>query len=227
MNLLKKNLLNSSFFAFVFSVVSAAALPSFAQAARPDALKLYKSGNYKEAIRVCQEELNDPSRGTAQDIESYVVLCWSLVANKQYREAEKSVAQARQLSSYDARLLEIQAESKFYLEKYDEAMNLLQQYVVIPNADKKGSQRIGLSYYLMGEIYIRQKKWEHADIAISKAVDTEPGMSFWWSKLGYAREQAGYYQDAIVAYNKAISLNASSSDDARRGLVRCQAKLNP
>ena len=184
-----KNILKISFFAFVFSALT----PCFSQAARPDALKLYKAGNYKEAIRVCQDELNDSSRGTAKAIESYVVLCWSLVANKQYREAEKCAAQARQLSSYDARLLEIQAESKFYLEKYDEAMNLLQQYVVIPNADKKGSQRIGLSYYMMGEIYIRQKKWEHADIAISKAVDTEPGMSFWWSKLGYARNR----QDTI------------------------------
>ncbi|MBO4386982.1 MAG: tetratricopeptide repeat protein [Treponema sp.] len=227
MNFFGKSFIKVSLFSVALTALTSAFLPIHAQAARPDALKLYKSGNYKEAIRVCQEELNDPSRGTAQDIESYVVLCWSLVANKQYREAEKSAAQARQLSSYDARLLEIQAESKFYLEKYDEAMTLLQQYVVIPNADKKGSQRIGLSYYLMGEIYIRQKKWEHADIAISKAVDTEPGMSFWWSKLGYAREQAGYYQDAILAYNKAISLNASSSDDARRGLVRCQAKLNP
>lgn len=197
----------------------------FSQAVRPDALKLYQSGNYKEAIRVCQEELKDPSRGTAQDIESYVVLCWSLVANKQYREAEKTSIEARKLSSYDARLLEIQAEAKFYLEKYDETLDLLQQYVVIPNADKKGSQRIGLSYYLMGEIYIRQKKWEHADIAISKAVDTEPSQASWWSKLGYAREQAGYFQDAIVAYNRAIQLNSSASDDARRGLVRCQTRL--
>lgn len=51
---------------------------------RQDALVLYHNGNYKESVQVCEEELKEnPNR-----IESYVVMCWSLVKNKQYAEAE-------------------------------------------------------------------------------------------------------------------------------------------
>ena len=221
-SLLKKSL-------FLFFILSHFCL--FAQG-RPDALKLYRERNYKEAARVCEEELADSSRSQGQAIESYVVLCWALVADGQYKLAEKYADDARSLNSREPRLLEIQAEAKYYLEKYSEALNLLQQYVVITNAEKRSSQRLGLSYWMMGEIYIRQKKYEHADIALSKAVDLESDQYAWWARLGYAREQyaethrdPSYYQDAIVAYDKSISISPSSSYDAQRGKVRCQSKL--
>ena len=52
---------------------------------RQDALVLYHNGKYKESLQVCEEELKEnPNR-----IESYVVMCWSLVKNKQYAEAEQ------------------------------------------------------------------------------------------------------------------------------------------
>lgn len=56
----------------------------FAQA-RKDALVLYNNGKYAESVAVCEEELKeDPNR-----ISSYVVMCWALVRNKQYSQAEQ------------------------------------------------------------------------------------------------------------------------------------------
>ena len=51
----------------------------FAQATQQkDALVLYHNGKYAESVQVCEDELKEnPNR-----IESYVVMCWSLVKNK-------------------------------------------------------------------------------------------------------------------------------------------------
>ena len=46
----------------------------------------------------------------------------------------------------------------------------------------------------------------------------------WWARLGYAREMAGNYIEAINAYDEALRLN-SSSYDASRGRERVSAKL--
>ena len=54
-----------------------------AQSSSRDALVLYNSRQYKEAISVCEEEIkSDPSH-----VDSYVVMCWSLVANREYARA--------------------------------------------------------------------------------------------------------------------------------------------
>ena len=61
--------------------------PVFAQttAAKQDALVLYHNGKYREAVQVCEEELQQ----TPNRVETYVVMCWALVKNKQYAEAEE------------------------------------------------------------------------------------------------------------------------------------------
>ncbi len=148
-------------------------------------------------------------------------MCWSLVRNRQYAEAEQRAAEARALNSTDVRLIEIQAEAKFYLGKNTSAMELFQNY--LSNVPANGS-RIGNAYYYMGEIYIRQAKYQHADIAFSAAVHTEPLVDYWWTRCGYAREMANSYESALEAYTKALDLN-SSNTDAQRGKDRVTAKL--
>jgi tetratricopeptide (TPR) repeat protein len=92
---------------------------------RPDALRLYQQGRYAEAIAQCEAELfQDP-----QNRESYVVLCWSLVANRQYAEAEQRATQARTLSWYDHRIIEVLAEAKYFLGKNSESLSLFQEYI--------------------------------------------------------------------------------------------------
>ena len=188
-----------------------------AQSPRPDALKSYNSGNYKEAIDICEQELKaDPA-----NMDSYTVLCWALVANKQYHEAEQRATEARALKANDDRLVEVLGEAKYFLAKNDEALALFQRYV---SKASENAARLGRVFYYMGEIYIKQARYEHADIAITAAVKNEPLQDFWWTRLGYAREMGGHYTEAVVAYDKALSLN-SLQYDATRGKVRCQAKI--
>ncbi len=203
---------------FLFTGVFAFVLcfSSFAQQ-RADALVLYRSGNYPEAIKICELEIQE----NPQNIDSYCVLCWSLVRNRQYAEAEQRSTEAREINSTDVRLIEIQAESKFYLGKNTAAMELFQLYLA--NVPANGS-RIGNAYYYMGEIYIRQAKYQHADISFSAAVHTEPLVDYWWTRCGYAREMAGSYDSALQAYSKALELKPSNAD-AQRGKERVSARL--
>ena len=92
---------------------------------RADALVLYRAGNYPEAIKICEQEISE----NPQNIDSYCVLCWSLVRNRQYAEAEQRSTEARKVNSSDVRLIEIQAEAKFYLGKNTAAMELFQLYL--------------------------------------------------------------------------------------------------
>ncbi|MCR4743281.1 MAG: tetratricopeptide repeat protein [Treponema sp.] len=194
-------------------------LEIFAQTnTRQDALVLYNSQKYKEAVRVCEEELQaNPNR-----VESYVVMCWSLVRNKQYAEAEQRAIQGLKISPYDLRLIEILGEAKYYLGKNQGAMEQFEKYVA--SASESGA-RVGSAYYMMGEIFIKQTKYQHADIALSSAVKKEPLLDSWWVRLGYAREMAGNYYEAVAAYDEALRLNAASYD-AQRGRERVSAKLS-
>ncbi len=181
-----------------------------------DALKLYREKKYPEAIAACEAELAiNPN-----NMDSYAVLCWSLVKNKQYAEAEQRAIEANKKSPYDVRIMEILGEAKFYQGKNTGAMQYFQEYV--SNASKGGD--LGTAYYFMGEIYIKQKKYQHADISLSMAVRSEPLLDYWWMRLGYARENTGNYESALTAYNKALDLNPSQAD-ATRGKARCTAAL--
>ncbi len=182
-----------------------------------DALVLYKNKQYAEAIAICEKEITeDPT-----NIDSYCVLCWSLVRNKQYAEAEQRALEAQKLNQYDVRVMEILGEAKYYLGKNEGAMAMFQQYIA--NVPQNGS-RIGNAYYYMAEIYVRKAQYQHADIAFTTAVHAEPLVDYWWTRCGYAREMAGSYATALEAYNKALALNTSNAD-AARGKERCTSHL--
>ncbi|MCM1321548.1 MAG: tetratricopeptide repeat protein [Bacteroides sp.] len=200
-----------SFFSLFLLVFAVCAQPASAQN-RPDALKLYRSGNYSQAISVCEQEL----REKPENLDSYVVLCWSLVKNRQYAEAELQAEKARNISRYDHRIIEILAEAKYFLGKNDTALALFQEYVSLVSIN---GSRIGDSYYYMGEIFIKLKRYEHADIAFSQAVRIEPLNTAWWIRLGYAREMVKNYRTAASAYQKALELNPLH-EEARRGNER-------
>jgi tetratricopeptide (TPR) repeat protein len=173
-------------------------------------------GRYPQAIDICLREINENPRNT----ESYVVLCWSLVKNGQYEEAEKWATQGRTMARYDHRLIEIQGEAKYYLGQNAEALALLQEYIsLVP-----GGSRISTVYYLMGEIYLRQGKYRHADIALTTAVRYENLNAAWWTRLGYAREMATEYLSSLDAYDQALKINPVLTD-AVRGKSRVSAKL--
>jgi predicted Zn-dependent protease len=127
----------------------------------------------------------------------------------------------RGISRYDPRVIEILGEINYYEGRNAEALQYFQEYI---NLAPEG-QRIETVYYFLGEIYIRLGRFRHADIALSTAVHWMPGNASWWTRLAYARESAGDLQEAVAAYERALSLN-SQLTDARRGLTRVRQSLN-
>ncbi|MCQ2592231.1 MAG: tetratricopeptide repeat protein [Treponema sp.] len=210
---------NCSKLFFAVSVLMGFCLCSvMAQTTKRDALLLHNNGREREAIQVCEEEL----AANPKNIDSYVVMCWALIGNKQYAEAEQRAQEGLAISPYDLRLTESLGEACYYLGKNKAAMEQFQIYVA--NASES-SPRIGSSYYYMGEIFIRQARYQHADIALTTAVTKQPLLDYWWTRLGYAREMAGNYYEALAAYDEALILN-SSSFDASRGRERVSANLH-
>ncbi len=207
---------NKYFLAFTLLVFFLASSSVFSQT-KKDALKLYRNGDYAEAIKVCQEEITQKPN----NMDSYVVLCWSLVKNKQYSEAELWATKGREISSYDQRIIEILAEAKYYLGKNSESLSLFQEYISLVPAN---GSRVGAAYYFMAEIYVRLGKFNHADIAFSQAVKTEPLNDAWWTRLGYVREMTKNYKLSAVAYEKAISLN-NLNTEAKRGKERVMKNI--
>lgn len=201
---------------FIAVLMFFCSIPFYSQM-KQDALVLYNNGKYAESVAVCEQELaENPNR-----IESYVVMCWSLVRNKQYSEAEQRATDGLKISPYDLRLIEILGEARYYLGKNNCAMEQFQRYV--SSAPESGS-RVGTAYYYMGEIYIRQARYQHADISLTAAVKKEPLLDSWWVRLGYAREMAKNYYEAANAYDEALRLNPASVE-ADRGRTRVSSKI--
>ncbi|MDR2743085.1 MAG: tetratricopeptide repeat protein [Treponema sp.] len=183
---------------------------------QPDALVEYRNRNYESAVAICKDEL----LVNPNNLESHVVLCWSLISLGRYEEALNYARQGLNLSRYDPRIVEILGEISYYQGRNQESLQFFQEYV---NLAPEGG-RIDMVYYFIGEIYIRLGRFRHADIALSTAVHYVPGNAAWWTRLAYARENAGDLQEAVRAYQRALALNAQYFD-ARRGLDRTRQAM--
>jgi tetratricopeptide (TPR) repeat protein len=207
---IRRGLCLSALFLFVSALI-----PLFAQD-RPDALREYRNGNYEQAVSICTNEI----AVNPNNLESHVVIGWSLIRLGRYSEAQRYGIAGRNISRYDPRIIEILGETNYYQGQNAAALQLFQEYI---NLAPEGS-RIDTVYYLMGEIYIREGRFNHADIALSTAVYYLPGNAEWWTRLAYARENAGNLQSALTAYERALALNSQSAD-ARRGQERVRQNL--
>jgi tetratricopeptide (TPR) repeat protein len=199
----------------------------YAQNSRPDALAEYNAGNFERAVQICRDEIAE----NANNLDSHVVICWSLLRLNRNEDALRYARNGRALSRYDHRIIEILGEIYYNLGQNDEALRYFQEYVSL----NPEGQRIELVYYYIGEIYIRQGKFRHADIALSTAVHWKPDNAAWWTRLAYAKENAAAspdrpeerfrdFRDAVTAYEKALSLNHQLVD-ARRGLERVRQAM--
>ena len=195
---------------FVFSLA-----PLFAQT-RPDALQAFRDGDFERSIAICRAEIAENSR----NLEAHVVICWSLMALGRLDEARNYALAGRNISRYDVRLILILGEIAFFQGRNAEALQLFQDFInLAPDGPRK--DRV---YYMLGEIYMRLGRFRHADIALTTAVHRVPGNAAWWTRLAYARENAGDLPAAVAAYERAISLN-SQLGDAQRGLERVRQTL--
>ena len=183
----------------------------------PDALAEYRQGNFERAVQICRDEIAVNPR----NMDSYVVICWSLISLGRYNEAMRYARTARGINPYDVRVTQILGEIFYYQGNNTEALQYFQEYTsAAPSGD-----RIAVVYYFMGEIYIRMGRFRHADIALSTAVHWMPRNAAWWTRLAFARENAGELGEAVAAYERALQLNPQLAD-AGRGLDRVRQTLS-
>ena len=182
----------------------------------PDALADYRNGNYERSIQICRNEIAE----NPGNMESHVVICWSLIQLNRYDEALRYARAGRAINRFDVRITQILGEVYYYQGLNNEALQYFQEYAAaVPEG-----QRIAQVYYFMGEIFIRQGKFRHADIALLTAVQWMPNNASWWVRLGFTRENASDLSGAIEAYERALSLNSQLAD-ARRGIDRIRQTL--
>ena len=184
---------------------------------RPDALQAYRDGNFERSVQICRDEISE----NRNNVEAHVVICWSLMALGRYDEALRYALAARNLSRYDIRIIRNLGEISYYMGRNHDALQYFQEFISLAPA----GTRIETVYYFLGEIYIRMGRFRHADIALSTAVYHTPGNAAWWTRLAYARENAGDLMEAVTAYERAITLNPQLGD-ARRGLERARQTLS-
>jgi predicted Zn-dependent protease len=203
-------------YVFLVSFLLITVFNAAAQNRPPDALAEYRANNFERAVQICRDEINE----NPNNIESHVVICWSLIRLNRYEEALRYARSGRAIHRFDIRITEILGEVHYYQGLNNEALQYFQEYVSLAPE----GQRIEMVYYFMGEIYIRQGRFRYADIALTTAVHWVPGNAAWWVRLAYARENAGDLSSALEAYERALSLN-SQLTDAQRGIDRIKRTM--
>ncbi len=204
----------------IFTLLISISFSLFSQNQK-NALVLWRQGKFQEAADVCLLELeNLPSSSFAERMDSYTVLCWSLLSLKRYDDVLKYGSEAYEKSSRDWRFVAALGEAHYHLGNNKESLYFFEKYIELKNSGDK----IDYIYYLMGHLFLRMEEFNRADVALSMAVYLKPLEAKWWARLGFAREQAKDYQRAKEAYNQALSIN-SSLVDAERGVKRVQKSL--
>ena len=193
-------------------------IPAFAIAQeRPDALQMYRNGNYIAAAEVCRAEIKEMPK----NMDSYTVLGWSLLKQKKYSQALETGQAALKISRYDSRIIEICGEANYFLGNNLDALTYFEEYAkLVPDGG-----RIDVVYYYMGEIFLRLGEYHHSDIAFSTALYYSPNIARWWARLGYSREMKEDYKWALDSYEKSLKLNPSYTE-ALRGKNRVLKKIS-
>lgn len=182
----------------------------------PDALQAYRDGRFQDAISITLDELER----NPNNLDSYVVLGWSLNALGRNQEAIDYGLRALQINRFESRILQIVAEAHFDSGNRIEALQYLQRYVQVAPT----GPYIDWVYYAMGEIFIQLGEFHRADIAISTSVFHNSRSAVRWSRLGYAREQLEEWEAALAAYDRALQLDPGFAD-AVRGRQRVRAQV--
>jgi tetratricopeptide (TPR) repeat protein len=174
-----------------------------AQSPTTEAQKLYAQGRYEESRKLALEAL----LADAGDIDAYVLLCQDFLALGRWADAQNYALKAYALRR-DPRLSEILGEAAFNQGANEVALRWFQDYVTnVP----EGSS-VGAAFSFMGEIFLRQARYAHADIAFSTALQFSPANARWWARLGWAREKGNDRSGALNAYVTALRLEPRLED---------------
>jgi tetratricopeptide (TPR) repeat protein len=171
-----------------------------------EAQAAYEAGDYQEAVALGLKAVE----AQPGEVGGYLVLCWAYLRLKNWDGALTYANKALPAHRYDYRLVEILGRATYNLGRNEESLRWFQEYVsLLPEGTQAGP-----IYYLMGEIYMRLGRYAHADICFTAAVNYMPTDAYAWFRLGYSRERAGDYRNALEAYAQSLKLNPGLKDPA-------------
>ncbi|MCL2519712.1 MAG: tetratricopeptide repeat protein [Spirochaetaceae bacterium] len=173
----------------------------------------YRLGNYQTTITHSEQADNLIDRSNIILLtDNYVNWSSALIALGRFNEAITIGRRAQQFAPFELRIMQNLIEAYFQTNNHSEALPLIQQYIAI----NPTGNLVGRFYFYMGEIYLGQSLFNHADVAFSVAVHHTPNLALWWYRLGYAREMTRNFIGANHAYNEALRLNPSFTEVRRR-----------
>ena len=197
--------------------IAAVAIVGAQEAPRPDALELYRGGQYGAAVEVTLSEIEE----NPANLDAYTVLGWSLNTLNRYEDALSYGQQGLRVSRFDHRIIQIVGEAHYNLGNRVESLQYFEDYAAIaPNGSF-----IDEVYFLMGDVLYGLEEYHRADVALTSAVlladQRGNPRAFWWELLGQARESGGSTDAAREAYIRAVQLNPNAQQ-AAAGLLRLQ-----
>ncbi|NIZ18900.1 tetratricopeptide repeat protein [Entomospira culicis] len=207
---------------FILTLTSALSAQTMDRLSR-DALLALREERYEEAISLAQRVQDglDPENSSGY-FEITLTKIRALIPLSRYQEALNEAQQLLRIDSKDARLIQILGEIYYHLGRGSDALPYLMDYV----AYNPTGEAIGQTYYYMGEIYLLRGSYQQAEMALSTAVYHNPQSDKWWSRLGYAREQAAtllvgseriyMLNSAKNAYERVLQLNPSNNEAKSR-----------
>ena len=89
----------------------------------PDALELYNNKQYADAVKVCLSEIEEMPR----NMDSYVVLGWSLLALGKYEDAKTYSTKALAINRWDYRIIKNMGEALYFLGENRDALDYFEK----------------------------------------------------------------------------------------------------
>ena len=128
-----------------------------------------------------------------------------LISEKKFQDSLTVLEEALQLGpgTEDNRLAVLNAEGICYMElgKEEDALTRFREVVNKPGVISRYE-----SYYNMGVVYLRQKKYLDAESVFQKVLEENPSYYPAYNKLGLLQEQKGDWGSAALNFRKGIEL---------------------
>jgi serine/threonine protein kinase/Flp pilus assembly protein TadD len=180
--------------------------------------RYYKLGETHRRLGQLQEAA-DAFREAARLSPSYEVYFQIGLAERDLKHFQAAAAAFQQAGRYEPQNPAIPCQLGILaMEQHD--------YATAERELRAGLQQQSRHYLLrftLGQLYVREKRWDEALAELEEAVQLSQNQAEAWFELGRANEGAGRYESAIRALEKAIALGLKT-ESAYTLIARCYHK---
>lgn len=164
------------------------------------AMAMAAAGRYEEALPIYRSVLSL----VPQSLDACLGLARTLVALKEFGEAEEMIKAARRLDPESVEAIIVTGEARAYAGRNEEAAELFRQAATHAAAT---SRQRGNAYYNLSGLQMKLNRHEEAIAAALRARLEGQQLPERAAKLAAAYFSAGRYKDAATLYEETRSLN--------------------